>query len=290
MVYLKSLIIGGNRFFGKKLARLLLKKGHQVTLVNRGNVDDGFEHNVSRITCDRNDKTALKKAVLDQHWDLVFDQVCFDYDTAKNACEVFEGKVRKYIFTSTQSVYKPGKNLTEKNFNVDDYKITTKYNKNENYGEAKRQAELAFKENSTFPVVSVRLPIVIGEDDYTKRFNFHVERIREQKEIYFPNIQARLSLITSDDAARSLLFLAESEFTGAINVASPDPIRLKDLVEIIEKNVDKKVIIASNPTDDNHSPYGIDSDWFADCSLLSEHGLVLSEIKNSISKFINYRG
>lgn len=44
---MKALILGGNRFFGMKLANLLITEGFDSTLLNRGNLEDGFGEKVS---------------------------------------------------------------------------------------------------------------------------------------------------------------------------------------------------------------------------------------------------
>ena len=80
---MKVLIIGGNFFFGKKLAKRLVEDKHNVTLLNRTNEDDDLGNSISRIKCDRNDKKKMQELLEDTYWDIVYDQVCFDYDCAK---------------------------------------------------------------------------------------------------------------------------------------------------------------------------------------------------------------
>ena len=64
------------------------------------------------------------------------------------------------------------------------------------YGEGKRQAEAVLFKEASFPVVAVRFPIVMGEDDYTRRLHFHVEHILQNQPITLPNIDAKMSYIT----------------------------------------------------------------------------------------------
>ena len=278
--HMNILILGGNRFFGKKLAQLLVQDQHKVTLLNRGRVDDGLGNKVERITCDRTDYNALKSAVHDMSWDVVFDQVCFTYKDAKEAAELFEGKVAKYIHTSTVSVYDYGASLTEDKFDPQTYEFREKITDHmQNYKEAKRQAEAAFAQFAQFPVTFVRIPVVIGSDDYTERFDFHLSRVRDGKAMYFPNLEARKSFITSDDAAKALYFLGKNDFCGAINVASPQPVALKRLLQIIEEKYNKKAVIAAKHEGENHSPYGIEKDWFINTNLLKSLGLELVDIE-----------
>lgn len=71
-----------------------------------------------------------------------------------------------------------------------------------------RVQRAVFMQQATFPVAAVRFPIVLGTDDYTKRLHFHIEHIREGREIGVPNSAAHISFIRSDEAADFLLWLS----------------------------------------------------------------------------------
>ena len=96
---MRILIIGGNRFFGRHLTKSLLNDGHEVTLLNRGKLDDGFDNQLRRIRADRQNESELKTAVSNKTWDLVFDQVCYSAQEARSACKIFEGKTQRYVVT-----------------------------------------------------------------------------------------------------------------------------------------------------------------------------------------------
>jgi nucleoside-diphosphate-sugar epimerase len=282
----KILIIGGNRFFGKKLALILVSKGHDVSLLNRGSLCDGIEGITSRYKADRNNIKTLEKLIGGQSWDIVYDQVCYDFKEAKAACEFFNGKTKKYIFTSSQSVYEQGEKLQEEDYRSQSHQIKIMENKDSNYAESKRQAEKAFFEFATFPVVAVRFPIVLGSDDYTKRLQFHIDRIINREPLYFPNSSAKISFINSDDAAKSLAFLAGTSFSGPLNAASIEPVSLSDFIQAIEKSLGKKAILNQDYDEKNHSPYGIQNHWYMDCSKLVSLGFSPEPISNWLPKII----
>jgi nucleoside-diphosphate-sugar epimerase len=79
---MKVLILGGNRYVGKRVAQLFLKNGHEVTLLNRGNIDDGLGANVERIL---GDKSRLSTLLGRRQFDVVIDQICMDAYDATNA-------------------------------------------------------------------------------------------------------------------------------------------------------------------------------------------------------------
>lgn len=262
------LVIGGNRFFGKKLVRKLISANHSVTILNRQNFDDGFGTQVQRIKCDRKDSSAMRAALSGKRWDLVYDQVCYDASEARAACEIFKGQVSHYIFTSTQSVYEQGRYLKEDAFDPTLYKFTEDLefapgvSSKANYAEAKRQCEAVFFAQHIFPVTAVRFTFVVGEDDYTGRLKWHVDRVKAGKPIYYPNIEAKVPMIHSDDAAEVLFSLGLIREAGPFNASSPEPVALRDLLAQIEQVAGNKATVTQDKTEENHSPYGVEADWY----------------------------
>lgn len=277
---MKVLILGGNRFFGKRLVRNLINKKHAITLLNRGNIKDSFEGPIEKIVCDRNDKEGMRAAIGDKKWDIVFDQVCFDYHQAKDACELFSNKVGKYIFTSSQSVYEFGSDIQEESFNPKKYTFEELKTSNEDYGEAKKQAEKAFAEFSNFPVIFARPCIVVGNDDYTGRFSFHVNQIKENRPIYFSNPDAKISFISSSLAADVLEKLMLSNVEGPINIASRGPISLQGFIQLLEEKMGKKAILSDQKNGRDESPYGITENWYMNCDKLKAVGIDSGEIRD----------
>jgi nucleoside-diphosphate-sugar epimerase len=141
---MRILVIGGNRFFGKKLVANLLKADHAVTLLNRQSHDDGFGSQITRIKCDRYNTNELQMKAGHQSWDLIYDQVCYEASEARGACEIFTNRAERYIFTSSQSVYDNGANLKEADFDPKTYEFSTDVKSQSDYRTAKRQCESVF--------------------------------------------------------------------------------------------------------------------------------------------------
>jgi nucleoside-diphosphate-sugar epimerase len=283
---MKILILGGSQYFGRKLVNLLIQKGHEVTIFNRGNRNEGLDKRAKLIIGDRNIKSDLEKTLSVHPWDIIYDQICFDFDQAKLACEVFQGQVNHYVHTSTVSVYEYGESISESVFDPKTHTFETKESVDTNYGEAKRQAEVAFELHAQFSRSYVRLPIVVGHDDVTKRFQFHASRIKEGKEIFFHNFDAKMSFINSDDAAWALKYIGENKVQGPINTCSAAAYSLRDFMGIIENFYDKKIKLAKNKTDENSSPYGIEKDWFISADKLNNAGLELESIDKWLPKHL----
>lgn len=281
---MKILVIGGSLYFGKRLVELLIKNNHDVTLLNRQSSPDNFGDKIKRIKCDRLDTAQMKKVLLDTHWDIVYDQVCFEYDTAKDACEIFKDKVKHYVYTSSQSVYEAGSDIVEDDFKPAQYTFEEKANHQVHYAQAKMQAECAFEKYKSFPMTYVRFPIVIGPDDYTKRFQFHIDQIKNEQEIFFKSLDARISFISSEDAARSLYHLGMNQVIGPINCCNSGSIAIKDFIQILCSKIGKEIKLAQTRTEENFSPYGIDQDWFMNNKQLTESGLELGDVTEKVEE------
>ncbi|MBI3072266.1 MAG: NAD-dependent epimerase/dehydratase family protein [Deltaproteobacteria bacterium] len=285
---MKVLVIGGNRFFGKRLVALLLEQvGTEVTLLNRGRMNDGFENRVARIKLDRQQLRPAHPALENHRWDVVFDQVCYDAREAQSACETFNGRVGKLIFVSSQSVYGPGPALPESAFDPRAHSFGRAFTRDEDYGEAKRQAEAVYFRAATFPVSAVRFPIVLGEDDYTERLKFHVDHILQGKPVFFPNLDARISLIRSADAALFLKALASSYATGPINCCAQDPIPVRRIIETIEARTGKRAHIARRSDEGDDSPFGVERDWFMSTAKLTTYGFSAQPIDGWLAALID---
>ncbi|MEW4282216.1 NAD-dependent epimerase/dehydratase family protein [Priestia koreensis] len=257
----KVLVLGGTRFFGRRLVEKLLAHNYDVTVATRGKTKDAFGDRVHRVTVDRSNPQSMKDAFQDTKWDIVYDNINYNTHDAKSAIDVFEGNVGRYVFTSTLSVYDFGGDAkVEGDFDPSTYA----YDLNQDeftYQEGKRQAEAIFEQTSAFSATYVRFPIVLGEDDYTKRLHFHVEHVLEGLPIGIPNQQASLSFITSQEAADFLFFAGHETFTGPVNACSNGAYSLDELITLIEEITGKQSRVVSSTEDQHMSPFGVPDNW-----------------------------
>lgn len=276
----KVLVLGGTRFFGKKLVSLLLKNGNDVTIATRGKTLDPFGNKVKRLLIDREDYQSLRSAVETTQWDIVYDNICYSSQEAIEACEIFAGKVKHYILTSTLSVYEFGdEKRKEEDFDPYSYPIRIGARTDFPYGEGKRLAEAVFFQKANFPVSAVRFPIVLGLDDYTKRLHFHIQQVRKEKAIGIPNEKALISFITSDEAASFLNWLGNQPLVGPINACSKGELSLDQILTLVEKTVGKKAIVKQHMAEEQMSPFGIPQSWYMDTSKANEAGFVFQHLE-----------
>ncbi len=229
------LVLGGTLFFGKQLVERLLARGDRVTIATRGQAEDGFGDRVRRIVTDRRDAERLRADLAQGEWDVVYDQIGYDSKQARGLIEAVSGRLQKLIFMSSGAVYEPrDAALEETEFDPETYELEWVDFPGVNYGEGKRQAETAYVQLLSVPVVCVRYPIVIGRDDYTRRLAQLIEKIRSGAAIRIPNPDAMVSLVRADDGARLLEWVGETDFTGPANGAS-GALRFRDLCDLIAR-------------------------------------------------------
>ena len=254
----KVLVLGGTRFFGKRLVEQLLASNMDVTIATSGRTPNPFGKEVKHIPIERFDKNSLKLTVASNEWDMVYDQLCFAPSDAADACEIFKDRVGLYVVTSSIQVYdKTGIRIREDGFNPNQYLIRMgRRSDSINYAEGKRLAEAVFSQTAAFPVVAVRFPVVLGIDDYTKRLHFYVKRILNHELITVPPDDTGLSLISSHEAARFLLWTGQqSEMAEPINACSLGEKTIMEIILMIESIVDTKAIIQDS-FDSDLSPLG----------------------------------
>lgn len=69
---MRILIMGGTRFIGVHLTKMLVEQGHEVVLFNRGNLPAPCE-GVLQIQGDRTDPQQLKEKLSKEHFEAIFD-------------------------------------------------------------------------------------------------------------------------------------------------------------------------------------------------------------------------
>lgn len=277
---MKILVIGGTRYFGKRLVHLLINEGHEIWVLSRGQAEDDFGARVHRLKADRTDQAAMQKAIGNLNFDVVVDQVCMNAEQARIAVEVLNERTPFYIMTSTLSVYPWGSDLTEDEVNPYLYVAQTPTNPVEEYAEGKRAAENYFATHAAFVWAFARYPFVLGEDDYTLRLHQQVQRIKEGKPIYYPNLNAKLSLIDSEDAAKSLLWIIHGKHQGIYNFASEKPIVMREFVQEIESVTGKKAQLLNTLSQEDWSPYGIKADFCVSVEKAKQAGFQAKPIEN----------
>ncbi len=274
---MKILVVGGTRFFGIHLVRALLNKGHEVTILTRGNAKDEFGDRIKRITADRCDAKALKHALQGKSYDVICDNIAYSSNDVKYLLDAVN--CTRYILTSSASVYPAlGLNTKEEDFRAETYPLVWCNREDYTYDEIKRQAECALiQQHPTLSSVAVRLPYVIGEDDYTKRLYYYVEKIVTGKPMNVDNTHVAISYIPSLEAGDFLSWLTGSSLIGPVNACSKGTITLQDIFDYVEEKTGRKPNL--NP-EAEAAPYNGGEDFSLNTEIAEEAGYSFSELRS----------
>ena len=248
---MRILVIGGTRFFGYRIVKRLLAEGHDVTLFNRGRTPDDLGDRVRRIKGDRNDRRDFRQKLEKEKFDAVVDMIAFVAEDSRSAVEAFSGKAGHFFHISTGSVYVVTKDfpcpLHEEDF---DREIVPRPAKNEEwwlYGYHKRKCEEVLREaceKYSFPATILRLPIVMGERDYTLRAYSYFLRLEDGKPVVLPDggLNA-FTHIYQDDIARTVCsnLLNTKAHGQAYNLAQQEILTLRRFMQAAAR------ILGQNP-------------------------------------------
>ena len=101
---MRILIMGGTRFIGVYLTRILVEQGHEVVLFNRGNKPAPVP-GVQQIHGDRTQPDDLKTKLAGETFDAIFDNNGRELSDTQPLAELFQGKVQHFIYMSSAGVY-----------------------------------------------------------------------------------------------------------------------------------------------------------------------------------------
>ena len=106
---MRTLVLGGSVFVGKRLVRHLVAAGHDVSVLNRGVTGTALPPGVGHLRADRTDPAQMEAALADEEWDAVYDVSGFvmvagagDID---GLLDRLDGRTGHYVFVSSIMAY-----------------------------------------------------------------------------------------------------------------------------------------------------------------------------------------
>ena len=107
---MKTLVLGGTGFVGRRLVEVLTADGADVTVLNRGVTPVELPAGVARLVADRSNATSMRAALARTEWDAVFDvsgvvKVAGGADVGDLA-DLLGGRVGRYVYVSSQSLHR----------------------------------------------------------------------------------------------------------------------------------------------------------------------------------------
>jgi nucleoside-diphosphate-sugar epimerase len=256
---MQVLVIGGSRFIGQAVVARLLADGHKITLLNRGQSPDPFGSRVSRVLGDRSDPDTLKRALARRDFDVVLDVIGFREEDTQGAIAQLGGRIGHFIHISTASVYLIRDRLfcpfREEDFAGRLAPRTEATSSSWLYAYHKRRCEVVLQhawETDQFPFTSLRLPMVIGPEDYTERSTAYLERLADGGPLILPDggLNSWGFLWVGDVAETIAANLMNANALGrAYNLAQREVVSVKQFVETAAVALGKAPTLATVPSE-----------------------------------------
>ena len=102
---MKALFIGGTGTISSAISALCVRRGWDLTLLNRGNADARVTEGAHVIHVDIHDETAAREALEGQTFDVVADFIAYTPDDVARDIRLFAGRTAQYFFISSASAY-----------------------------------------------------------------------------------------------------------------------------------------------------------------------------------------
>lgn len=226
------LLIGGSGLLGSAAARALVGAGHPVTVLTRG--ARALPAGVRALLVDRTDGAAISGALAGLRFDLVVDLLGYTSADVARLFAVPGLRPARYVLVSTGQVYlvaaEPSPPFREADAGrpaAPEPEPGTRDHANWVYGMGKRGAERAALEATSRHGVActiLRLPVVHGAHDSTRRLWSYLQRLRDGGPLLLPGPPGPVRFVWAEDVARALVALAGglAPRSPAYNLAQPD--------------------------------------------------------------------
>jgi 2'-hydroxyisoflavone reductase len=228
---MKILILGGTVFLGRHLAAAAVRRGHELTLFNRGQTNPDLFPDVLHLRGNRNgDLSSLEG----RRWDAVIDTCGYIPRVVADSAALLSPLVGHYTFVSSISVYadinQPGLNENSRLGTLEDK--TQEEITGESYGPLKVLCETAVETALPGRVLTVRPGLIVGPNDPSDRFTYWVKRMARGGEVLAPGHPgAPVQTIDVRDLAEWILKMAEADQKGIFNATGPaEPLTMGDML------------------------------------------------------------
>jgi len=218
---LDILVLGGTGFIGPPMVREALRRGHNVTLFNRGRTNNTLFPDLETIKGDRGgDLEGLEG----RQWDVVIDNSGYVPRHVENSTRLLSPNVAHYLFISSVSVYADFNRFNDESApvaTIDDETIEEV--NGETYGALKALCEQrAEAEIGADRLTVVRPTYICGPGDHTDRFTYYPVRVRKGGEMLWPGGPSHeMQIIDVHDLANFVVDCVQFETDGTFNAVSP---------------------------------------------------------------------
>jgi nucleoside-diphosphate-sugar epimerase len=156
----KVLVVGGSQFNGFALVQELVRRGHEVTVLNRGRTEAPFPDGVRRLMADRTDRGRMAEVLQGEEFDCVHDMCAYHPEDVELMIDLLRGRVGHYVFVSSTVIYARSNVLP-----ITEDSAVDRSDRQIEYGLHKLLCEDRLHEEyatSGFPATTIALSMVMG--------------------------------------------------------------------------------------------------------------------------------
>ncbi|HEX5788028.1 MAG TPA: NAD-dependent epimerase/dehydratase family protein [Woeseiaceae bacterium] len=218
---LDILVLGGTGFIGPHMVREALRRGHKVTLFNRGRTNEGVFPDLETVLGDRGDDLS---GLAGRSWDAVIDNSGYVPRHVENSARLLAPRIDRYLFISTVAVYADFDRMNDVDAplaRLEDESIEEV--NGETYGALKALCE----KRAAAAVEADRLTIVrptyiCGPGDHTDRFTWYPVRTRRGGDMLWPGSPAAtMQIVDVRDLAAFVVDCIDNGTSGTFNAVNP---------------------------------------------------------------------
>ena len=218
---LSILLLGGTGFIGPHMVREALRRGHDITLFNRGKTNNALFNDLTTLIGDRNSQL---ESLEGKRWDVVIDNSGYVPRHVEESAGLLKDSAAYYLFISTVSVYESlAKPLDESAPLATIEDETVEEVTGETYGPLKALCEK--RALSTFGqdrVGIIRPTYICGPGDHTDRYTWWPARSAQGGRMLWPGSPSDATQIVDvRDLANFTIDMVEQHLTGAYNAVTP---------------------------------------------------------------------
>ncbi len=229
---LKILFLGGTGFIGPHFVEQAMERGHEVTLLNRGNRDELFADLellvANRIPGEGPGLSALEAEIKKgRTWDAVIDTANV-HRWVDDSAGMLKDAADRYLFVSSLSAYADasegrvegdpvGEMPNEVADGIDRLPYDMTY-----FGPVKARCEAAAEKHFGERAFVVRPGLIVGPRDFSHRFTYWPMRVRDGGEVLAPGAADHpVMYIDARDVTAFMLRGVERGLGGLFNVNGP---------------------------------------------------------------------
>ncbi|MGN8646752.1 NAD-dependent epimerase/dehydratase family protein [Gracilibacillus sp. HCP3S3_G5_1] len=288
---MRILIIGGTKFIGPHVVRLLLEEEHELTLFHRGKTSMNLSGSIQHIYGDRDELDRHSNILQKIKADVVLDMIPYSEKDAQTVMKVFSGFAGRVIAISSADVYRayeilhrikdgpvqeiPLKEIDELRSTF--YPYRGKIEEDFAYDYEKILVEKTVLNDINLPGTVLRLPMVYGPNDPQRRMFEYIQKMKDERPYILLDEQlahwkTSMGYVENVASAIAMTVLKKDTASHVLNIGEKEPLSMLERVKEIGKAMNWKGQVITIPKGylQNEIPFDTQQDLVLDTTKIRE--------------------